>query len=92
MTVMHTATLSNEGRYTLFQFGDVLLRFIAPMPLERYVEVSKWDRGYLVVMAKYTLYDEPIEEYIDLVPVLENLYMNPDEFCAPIENVEVAYA
>ena len=92
MTASHTATLSNQGRYTAFRYGDTLLRFIAPKPLERYIEVNEWNRGYLVVMAKYSLYDEPIEEYIDLVPVLESLYMDPEEFCAPIEGVEVAHA
>ena len=92
MAVTHTATLSNQGRYTTFRFGDTLLRFIAPEPLERYVEVTEWDRGYLVVMTKYSVCDEPVEEYIDLVPVLESLYMDPEEFCAPIERVEVAHA
>lgn len=32
------------------------------------------------------------EEYIDLVPILENLYIDPDWFLAPIKNVEVNYA
>lgn len=86
-----TAQLSNEGRYTVFKFGDTRLRFIAPEPLERYVSVSEWDRGYLVVEAKYDMYDEPIEEYIDLAPVLRSLLMDPGEFCARIESVEVAH-
>lgn len=86
-----TARLSNAGRYTRFEFGDTLLRFIAPAPLERYVRVVEWDRGYLVVEAKYAMYDEPIEEYIDLVPVLRNLLMDPEEFCSQIEHVEVSY-
>ena len=64
--VSATARLSNVGRYTVFEFGGTRLRFIAPAPLERYVRVLEWDRGYLVVEAKYTMYDEPIEEYIGL--------------------------
>lgn len=89
--VSATARLSNVGRYTVFEFGGTRLRFIAPAPLERYVRVLEWDRGYLVVEAKYTMYDEPIEEYIDIVPVLRNLLMDPGEFCSRIEGVEVAY-
>ena len=84
------AYLSNKGRYTVFQFGETTLTFIAPTPLERYVEVTEWDRGYIVVQTKYALHDEPIEEYIDLVPVLESLYYDPEEFCAQIDRVEVA--
>lgn len=33
----------------------------------------EWDRGYIVVMDKYEGHDEK-EEYIDLIPILENLY------------------
>ena len=32
------------------------------------------------------------EEYIDLVPILQNLYIDPDPFLAPIKSVEVSYA
>ena len=47
------ATLSNEKNYTVFQFGNHVIRFIAPYSLERYTAVKEWDNGYLVVMAKY---------------------------------------
>jgi hypothetical protein len=42
------------------------------------------DYGYLVVMAKYKDLDE-IEEYIDLVPILEKLYYDVDKFLQPIK-------
>lgn len=48
-----TAYLSNEGRYTIFQYGEDRLKFIGPYSLERYVRVKEWDEGYLVVMTKY---------------------------------------
>lgn len=86
-----TAFLSSEGRYTLFCYGDTELRIIAPKSLERYLEVTEWDRGYLVVQTKYSHAERPVEEYIDLIPVLEDLYMDPDGFLGPIERVEVAY-
>ena len=30
------ATLSNEKNYTVFQFGNHVIRFVAPYSLERY--------------------------------------------------------
>lgn len=31
------------------------------------------------------------EDYIDLQPILENLYMEPESFLSKIKNVEVRY-
>ena len=33
---------------------------------------------------------EPEEEYIDLVPILQNLYFDADKFLEPIKGVKVA--
>ena len=74
------ATLSNEKNYTVFQFNGHIIRFTAPYSLEYYTEVKEWDKGYLVVMAKYKQNKEPEEEYIDLVPILQNLYFDTDKF------------
>lgn len=90
--VTGVAQLSSAGRYTVFTFGDQRLKFIAPYSLERYVSVSEWDRGYLVVMAKYAHDDNPIEEYIDINSVLSDLGMDQDKFLDPIDRVEVLYA
>ena len=87
----HTAILSNEGCYTIFSFGDTRLKFIAPYSLEKYESVVKWDNGYLVVMAKYSHQKEAEEEYIDLIPVLEDLCMDKDNFLAPIRDVKIEY-
>jgi len=54
-------------------------------------EVKEWDKGYLVVMAKYKNLNE-MEEYIDLIPILQNLYYDVDEFLAPIKAVRIDYA
>ena len=43
------------------------------------------DNGYLIVMAKYS----HREEYIDLIPTLENLYISSDVFLKPIKEVRV---
>lgn len=83
------ATLGNENNYTVFKYGNHVIRFAAPYSLEHYTEVKEWDKGYLVVMAKYNHNQKPEEEYIDLVPILQNLYFNADEFLEPIKGVRV---
>ena len=83
------ATLGNENNYTVFKYGNHVIRFAAPYSLEHYTEVKEWDKGYLVVMAKYKHNQKPEEEYIDLVPILQNLYFNADEFFEPIKGVRV---
>ena len=67
------AILTNDARYTIFKYGKYTIRFKSPYSLEKYTQVKEWDRGYLVVMAKYSHNEE---EYIDLIPILENLYFN----------------
>lgn len=52
-------------------------------------EVKEWDNGYLVVMAKYKQNQNPEEEYIDLVLILQNLYFDTEKFLTPIRKVEV---
>lgn len=86
------ALLGLEAGFTVFEYGGRCIRFRCPYSLERILSIKEWDKGYLVVDAKYAHGDEPEEEYIDLVPVLENLYIDPDEFLSPIKEVRLAYA
>ena len=89
-TANDCAILSNEGPFTLFSYGGRRIKFSAPYSLRRYVKVRKWDRGYIVVDTEY---DHGVEEeYIDLEPILENLFIRPSEFLRPIKRVEVRYA
>lgn len=85
------AILSSENEYTIFKFDKYIIRFRAPYSLERYTQVKVWDHGYLVVMAKYSHNQNDEEEYIDLIPILENLYFNAQEFLAPIKKVRIQY-
>ncbi|MBQ6725693.1 MAG: hypothetical protein IJQ89_03865 [Bacteroidales bacterium] len=89
MDTTNCALLTNQGKYTVFKYGDCVIRFIAPYSLERYTEVKTWDNGYIVVMAKYAHNDKSEEEYIDLVPILEDLYINSDVFLEPIKKVAI---
>ena len=85
-----TAILSNNGDMTSFSFGNNNIRFRTPKRLKRYTEIKEWDKGYIVVMADYEGM-ELTEEYIDLQPILKNLYMNPETFLKPIQSVKLNY-
>jgi hypothetical protein len=52
--------------------------------------VKKWDHGYIVVDADYDTLGE-VEEYIDLVPVLRDLYFDVGQFLSPIQEVCIEY-
>ena len=85
------ALLSNQGDMTSFRYGNSNIRFRTPKCLKRYTEVKEWDKGYIVVMAKYEGCDEE-EEYIDLIPILKNLYFDINSFLKPIQKVRIEYA
>ena len=85
------ATLSSKGDYSIFTSGDHVIRFRTSPQLERYTRVKEWDQGYLVVMAKYRQAQQEEEEYIDLVPILKNLYFDAVRFLRPIRKVEINY-
>ena len=84
------AILSNDKLFTSFLFNGCQIRFRTSPRLERYTRIVDWDNGYLVVMAKYEGHEEE-EEYIDLIPILENLYFDVDEFLKPIQRVRIEY-
>ena len=84
------ALLSNQGDMTSFRYGNSNIRFRSPKRLKRYTEVKEWDKGYIVVMADYEGWGET-EEYIDLLPILKNLYINPETFLKPIKSVKIDY-
>ena len=86
-----SAILSSNGKYTIFSFGGHTIRFRTSSRLERYTSIKQWDNGYIVVMAKYQDNPNEEEEYIDLVPILENLYFDSDSFLRPIQRVRIQY-
>lgn len=85
------AILSNRDGFTVFQFQNHTIRFRAPYSLERYTGIKEWDNGYLVAMAKYAHNPQPEEEYIDLTPILKNLYFDAAAFLSPIKGVRISY-
>lgn len=83
------AFLSKDKKFTSFEYAGHNIRFRTSERLEYYTEVKEWDHGYIVVMAKYEGNARPEEEYIDLIPILENLYFDVDEFLNPIKEVRI---
>lgn len=85
------AILSSFDKYTTFSFCGKKLTFRTCNGLERYTKVLLWDNGYIEVMAKYKQEKDEIEEYIDLAPVLDGLYMDKEKFLSPIKEVRIEY-
>lgn len=85
------AYLSNDKDMIKFQYGNKIIRSRGPYSLEYFTSIKEWDDGYLVVMAKYKHNQKPEEEYIDLVPILENLYIDVSKFLKPIKEVRLAH-
>ncbi len=88
---MEYAILSSEKDYTIFRFRNRIIRFKTAYSLEYYSSVKEWENGYLVVMAKYSHNKEDEEEYIDLIPILEDLYIDADSFVSQIKEVRIRY-
>jgi len=88
----HIAYLSNAGEYTYFTIGDKTISFLTGKNLMRYTKIREWDHGYMVVMCQNKSDPEREEEdYIDLEPILKNLYIEPNSFLEPIKEVRIRY-
>ena len=86
-----TAILGNSADMTWFSYAGRVIRFRTSKHLQCYTKIVEWDNGYIVVMARYD--NSPVEEeYIDLIPILQNLYMEPEEFLCDIEGVCLNHA
>ena len=88
---MDNAILSNDSQYTIFKYGNTVIKFRSPYSLEYYSKINEWDDGYIVVMTKYKHSEKLIEEYIDLIPILENLNIDKNEFLRPIKEVVIQH-
>lgn len=86
------AILSSKGEYSFFKVGDKTISFLTGMNLDRYTRIKEWDNGYIVVMCKTKSNPEVEEEdYIDLQPILQNLYFDPDRFLESVKEVRIEY-
>ena len=89
MTAPTSAILGNNGEFSTFSYAGKTIRFRTSRHLERYTKIKAWDNGYIEVMAKYDNSPDEEEEYIDLVPILKNLYMDPHNFLQAIREVQI---
>ena len=83
-----------ENTKSLFADCDELIRILVSSvktakSLRRFTDVKKWHDGYIEVMADYGARVE--EDYIDLVPILENLYIPAHDYVRPIKKVVLNY-
>lgn len=92
-TMTDTAYLSNEGRYTIFEYNGTRLKIIAPEPLVKYLKINEFipEKGYIAVLTDYSCFKQPEEEYIDLIPTLKNLLIDADAFLKPIKKLKLRY-
>ncbi len=88
----NTAYLNNKGDLIQFKYKNTKIRFKGPYSLEKIERIKEWDNGYLVVCAKYSHSSESVEDYIDLIPILKNLYIKPENFLHEIKEVKLDYA
>ena len=87
---MGIAYLSNYDDYTTFSYGDRTITFLTGKKLRRYTDIKEWDKGYMVVECE-NRDNTRNEDYIDLIPILRNLYFDPDLFLENIQEVQLRY-
>ena len=90
-TVLNTAYISNNDDIVSFSFNGKTIRFRGPYSLVKIDKIKEWDNGYIVLDAYYKHDSKPVEDYIDLNPILEDLYIDAVEFLPGIKKVEVQY-
>ena len=88
-----TAFLSNRDGFAIFSFNNIDLKFRISDRVIKFVKIKEWDAliGYIVVDC---LHDTMgiVEDYIDLLPMLDDLYIDAKKFLKPIKEVEVKNA
>jgi hypothetical protein len=76
------ATLTtNQNCYSVFQAGDLRIKFYTSPNLRRYSKVNRWtDNGYIEYTGIFSTSPEPIEDSIDLAFMAERLHLPKDVF------------
>ena len=88
-----TAFLSNRDGFAIFSFNNIDLKFSISDIVVKFVKIKEWDApiGYLVVDCLHDTMGV-VEDYIDLLPMLDNLYIDASKFLESIKKVEVKNA
>lgn len=80
--------LTNTGNFSIFKIGNLQIKFKTSPFLQKYTSITKWNKGYIECMAKYSTLDTPIEEYIDLRYIAKRLRL-PNDIFDNIKEVKV---
>lgn len=84
-----TAYLYNEREkeYICFDYKNRTIRFLGPYSLERFLRIVSYEQGLITVIGLYN--GEEVEDYIDLNYVLDQLYIDPEEFLHGLSEVKI---
>ncbi len=76
------ATLKIHGNsYSVFQVGDLSIKFYTSPHLKRYCCINKWkDNGYIEYLGEFSGVPEPVEDSIDLAFIARRLHLPQDVF------------
>ena len=76
------ATLKNNGNsYSIFQVGDVMMKFYTSPFLKRYCSIDRWDdSGYIEYTGEFTTSQQPVEDSIDLAFIAHRLHVSEKIF------------
>lgn len=84
-----TAILTNIKDDVLYVNDNKMIKFKGPKGLQYIVGVKEWEKGYLVVKAKYGYSEELLEDYIDLKFILDDLKIDSDLYFADVSMIDV---
>lgn len=73
---MKTAYLYNDGDYTFFKVGREIVKFRTSPYLENYTEIKEYDDGYMVLMAQLSTLAAPVEDYMSIKGVYNELELD----------------
>lgn len=76
------AILKTHGKnYSIFQVGDLSIKFYTSPSLKRYCCINKWsDNGYIEYLGEFYGRPEPVEDSIDLAFIARRLRLPQDVF------------
>ena len=89
--MQNCAYLGCSGKYSVFAFNEYVIRFRTSSHLQKYSEIKHWAWCLPLATAYYDTAGE-LEEYIDLIPMLRNLFIEPEVFLSPIKEVKLQNA
>ena len=84
------ATLKKHGNnYSVFQVGDISIKFYTSPYLKQYCKIDRWDNnGYIEYTGKFSTSSMPVEDTIDLAFIAKRLHI-PQDFFKEIKELPV---